>query len=80
MGWRKKKCGKGFSYIFTEYKKICAELQAKVLIKKQDFKEKLRKPWKKITKNDKKVYDDFFKSLSYTKAIEREISRWIQVY
>ena len=81
MGWKKKKCGKVFSYIFTEYKKICAELQVKVLIKKQEFKEKLRNLERKLlTKNDEKVYDDIFKSLSYIKAIEGEISRWIQVY
>ena len=30
--------------------------------------------------DDKKVYDDILKSLSYTKAIEREISVWIPVY
>ena len=73
---KKKKCGKGFSYIFTEYKKICAELQVKVLIKKQEFKEKLRNLERKLlTKNDEKVYDDIFKSLSYIKAIEGEISR-----
>ena len=82
MGWKKKKkCGKVFSYIFTEYKKICAELQVKVLIKKQEFKEKLRNLERKLlTKNDEKFYDDIFKSLSYIKAIEGEISRWIQVY
>ena len=78
---KKKKCGKGFSYIFREYKKICAELQVKVLIKKQEFKEKLRNLERKLlTKNDEKVYDGIFKSLSYIKAIEGEISRWIQVY
>ena len=91
-GTRKKiKCGKGFSYIFTEYKKVCVELQIKVLTKKQELKEKLRNLERKLlTKNegltitpnfdDKKVYDDILKSLSYIKAIEREISRWIQVY
>ena len=38
-GMRKKiKCSKGSSYIFTEYKKVCAELQVKVLIKRQSSK------------------------------------------
>ena len=42
-GIRKKiKWAKGSSYIFTKYKKVCAELQVKVLIKKQEFKEELR--------------------------------------
>ena len=43
-GIRKKKTkwAKGSSYIFTKYKKVCAELQVKVLIKKQEFKEELR--------------------------------------
>ena len=90
-GMRKKKCGKGSSSIFTEYKKVCAELQVKVLIKKQEFKEELRNLERKLlSKNegltispkfdDKKVYDDIVKSVSYIKATEREISRWIQVY
>ena len=53
-GIRKKiKCGKGSSYMFTEYKKVCAELQVKVLIKKQEFKEKLRNLERKLlTKNE----------------------------
>ena len=82
----KKKCGKGSSSMFTEYKKVCAELQVKVLIKKQEFKEELRNLERKLlTKNegltispksdDKKVYDDIVKSLSYIKAVERGISR-----
>ena len=76
-GMKKKiKCSKGSSYMFTEHKKVCAELQVKVLIKKQEFKEKLRNLERKLlTKNDEKVYDGIFKSLSYIKAIEGEISR-----
>ena len=61
------------------------------MIKKQEFKEELRNLERKLlTKNegltispksdDKKVYDDIVKSLSYIKAVERGISRWIQVY
>ena len=89
-GMRKKmKCGKGSSYICTEYKKVCVEVQVKVLVEKQEFKEKFRNLERKLlTKNegltitpnfdDKKVYDDILKSLSYIKAIEKQIS--IQVY
>ena len=36
--------------MFTEYKKVCAELQVKVLIKRQEFKEKLRKDEIKLLK------------------------------
>ena len=39
---KKTKWAKGSSCIFTKYKKVCAELQVKVLIKKQEFKEELR--------------------------------------
>ena len=46
---KKIKCGKGSSYIFTEYKKVCADLQVKVLIKKQEFKEELRSLETKVT-------------------------------
>ena len=72
-------------YLIPKEPQVFAELQVKVLIKKE-FKEKLRNLERKLlTKNEgstitpkfdyKKVYDGILKSLPYITAIEREISR-----
>ena len=72
-------------YLIPKEPQFFAELQVKVLIKRE-FKEKLRNLERKLlTKNEgstitpkldyKKVYDGILKSLPYITAIEREISR-----